>query len=113
MKITSQTANGLTSEAVTQISEALRPLRADVFVLYSIGDISRNQRLQDNNDDVVAATDMLEELQIDNQHLAHSLHSTHALCERHNDVATTSLIEVWIDQTERRTWFLRQTVQDL
>ena len=53
---------------------------------------------------------MLKELCGDNQHLTHCLRSAHELCERYNDVATSSLIEVWIDETERRTWFLAEIV---
>src|SRR3954471_24941880 len=70
--------------------------------LRSISDIARHQRLQDNNDEFVAAEDMLAELLADNQQLTRSLRSTHQLCAENGDAATTSLIEVWIDQTERR-----------
>src|SRR6267142_1597875 len=81
--------------------------------LHSISDISRHQRLEDNNEEFVTPEDMLAELSDDNQHLTRSLRSTHEVCEQHNDVATTSMIEVWIDQTERRTWFLSEIVRDL
>src|SRR5262245_57664590 len=74
--------------------------------LHSISDIARHQRLKDNNDEFVDPSDMLAELSGDNQQLTQTLRSTHEVCEKHNDVATASLIEVWIDQTERRTWFL-------
>jgi starvation-inducible DNA-binding protein len=77
----------------------------------SIGDISRNQRLRDNNEDFVAPEDMLTDLRADNQRLTRSLRSTHEICQRHNDIATASLIENWIDETERRTWFLFETIQ--
>jgi starvation-inducible DNA-binding protein len=76
--------------------------------LRSISDISRHQRLKDNNKEVVTPKDMLEELCADNQHFTRSLRSTHEICDRHNDVATASLIENWIDETERRTWFLSE-----
>jgi starvation-inducible DNA-binding protein len=56
---------------------------------------------------------MLTELSVDNQQLTRSLRATHEICDRHNDVATASLIEVWIDETERRTWFLSEIVRDL
>ena len=79
--------------------------------LRSISDISRHQRLKDNNEELVTPEDMLAELLADNQQLTRSLRSTHELCAEHGDAATTSLIEVWIDQTERRTWFLSQIVQ--
>jgi starvation-inducible DNA-binding protein len=78
--------------------------------LHSISDISGHQRLADNNKDVVSPEDMLVELLEDSRRLTGFLRSTHELCGRHNDVATTSLIEVWIDQTERRTWFLAEIV---
>ena len=81
--------------------------------LHSISDISRHQRLKDNDTEVVAPKDMLAELCTDNQQLTRFLRSTHEVCEKHNDVATASLIETWIDQTERRTWFLSEIVRDL
>jgi starvation-inducible DNA-binding protein len=56
---------------------------------------------------------MLSELSDDNQHLTQSLRGTHEVCDRHNDVATASMIEVWIDQAERRVWFLSQIVHEL
>jgi len=69
--------------------------------------------LQDNNEESVTPKEMLAELFSDNQQLTRSLRSTHEVCEKHNDVATASLIENWIDQTERRTWFLAEIVRDL
>ncbi|MGA8618414.1 MAG: DNA starvation/stationary phase protection protein [Candidatus Sulfotelmatobacter sp.] len=81
--------------------------------LRSIGDISRHQRLTDNDDESVAPNGMLAELNADNQALTRYFRSAHELCEKYNDVATASLIEVWTDQTERRTWFLSEVVQDL
>jgi starvation-inducible DNA-binding protein len=77
--------------------------------LHSIAEISRHQRLQDNNSEHVAAAAMLSELHDDNLRLVRFLRATHAVCEEHSDVATASLIEIWIDQSERRTWFLRET----
>lgn len=77
--------------------------------LHSIADISRHQRLKDNDQEFVAPEDMVAELCNDNSELAKFLRSTHELCSRYNDVATTSLIETWIDETERRTWFLAAT----
>ena len=74
--------------------------------LHSISDIARHQRLKDNNKDDVPAQDMLAELCSDNQHLTKSLRAVHEVCEKHDDVATASMIENWIDETERRTWFL-------
>ena len=149
----------LTGEAVSQISNALRELLADVFSLYiktknfhwhmsgphfrdyhlfldeqaaqifamtddiaerarkiggstlrSIGDIARHQRIQDNDLESVGPEKMLSELRDDNVQLTHFLRSAHELCASHDDVATTSLIETWIDETERRSWFLREIV---
>ena len=81
--------------------------------LRSIGDISRHQRLKDNDNESVAPKQMLSELSADNQALTRYFRAAHETCEKYNDVATASLIEVWIDQTERRTWFLAEIVQDL
>ena len=78
----------------------------------SISDIARNQRLKDNNKESVSPQEMIGELCEDNQQLTRSLRATHEICDRHNDVATASLIEVWIDESERRTWFLTEIMQD-
>jgi starvation-inducible DNA-binding protein len=78
--------------------------------LHSINEISKHQRLKDNNADNVPAEQMLSELRSDNLELTKLLRSTHGLCDKYNDVATASLIEVWIDETERRTWFLSETL---
>lgn len=93
-----------------QIAERARKIGGTT--LRSISDISRHQRLDDNNQDYVSPTDMLIELRSDNQDLTRSLRSAHEICGRENDVATASLIEVWIDETERRTWFLSEVVRD-
>jgi starvation-inducible DNA-binding protein len=77
----------------------------------SIGDIGKNQRLKDNNKEGVSAMDMISELCDDNQQLTRSLRAVHEVCDRYNDVATASLIEVWIDESERRTWFLAEIAQ--
>jgi starvation-inducible DNA-binding protein len=74
--------------------------------LKSIGHISRTQRLLDNDADYVEPLGMLAELRDDNKTLAACLREAHNVCEEHRDVATTSLLEIWIDETERRTWFL-------
>src|SRR5580704_16131097 len=78
--------------------------------LRSIGDIAENQRLKDNNAEFVGPKEMLGELAADNLQLTRFLRSTHEICDRHNDVATASLIENWIDESERRTWFLSEIV---
>lgn len=80
--------------------------------LRSIGDISRHQRLKDNSEESVAPEAMLTELRGDNQRLTEFLRSVHRICDQHGDVATASLIENWIDETERRTWFLSETLRD-
>src|SRR5271170_3584302 len=72
----------------------------------SIGHIGRLQRLSDNDADFVDPQDMLAELREDNQALLSSMREAHDLCDEEKDVATTSMLEVWIDQTERRVWFL-------
>jgi starvation-inducible DNA-binding protein len=74
--------------------------------LRSIGHIGHLQRIEDNDADFVTPLDMLAELRDDNKQLTANLRETHDLCDEHGDVATTSLIEVWIDEAERRTWFL-------
>ena len=76
--------------------------------LRSIGHISRLQRIADNDADYVEPEDMLAELRQDNTSLTARLREAHNVCEEHRDVATTSLIEIWIDETERRTWFLSE-----
>jgi starvation-inducible DNA-binding protein len=80
--------------------------------LRSISDISRHQRLRDNNDPSLSATDMLAELCSDNRQLTGFLRLTHEVCDRNDDVATASLLENWIDQTERRTWFLSAALDE-
>ena len=79
--------------------------------LRSITDISEHQRLPDNNAEFVGPKEMLSELVEDNQQLVKFLRATHEICDEHNDVATASLIENWIDETERRTWFLFEATQ--
>jgi starvation-inducible DNA-binding protein len=74
--------------------------------LRSIGQIGRLQRLLDNDADFVTPLDMLAELRDDNKQLTSSMREAHDLCDEHGDVATTSLLENWIDEAERRTWFL-------
>ena len=78
--------------------------------LRSIHDIAQHQRLKDNNGDQVDAHRMLLELRADNLQLTGYLRTAHSICDRHNDVATASLLENWIDETERRSWFLSETV---
>src|SRR5713226_9713690 len=105
----------LLDEHATQIfamtdGVAERARKIGATTLHSVSDISRHQRLKDNNAEFVAPQDMLVELRGDNQQLTRELRSTHELCEKHDDVATASLIENWIDETERRTWFLSEII---
>ena len=86
------------------IAERLRKIGATT--LRSIGHIARLQRVEDNDAEYVDPLDMLAELREDNKDLAARLREAHNVCEEHRDIATASLIEVWIDETERRTWFL-------
>jgi starvation-inducible DNA-binding protein len=72
----------------------------------SIGHIGRMQRIQDNDADFVTPLDMLAELRDDNKQLEAFMREVHELSEEHGDVATTSLLETWMDEVERRTWFL-------
>jgi starvation-inducible DNA-binding protein len=157
----SQNNTGFSHEAVSEISNTLRELLADVFCLYiktktfhwhmtgrhfrdyhllldeqaeqvfamtddiaersrkiggytlrSVSDIARHQRLKDNDDGSVLPRQMLLDLREDNLQLARYLRGAHELCAKHNDVASTSLIETWIDQTERRSWFLGETAAE-
>lgn len=79
--------------------------------LRSIGQIGRSQRLLDNDAEFVTPLDMLAELRDDNKQLVSFMRETHELCDEHGDVATASLIENWIDETERRTWFLFESTR--
>jgi len=92
------------------IAERTRKIGAST--LRSIGDIARNQRLADNNSETVTPREMLRELRDDNVRLTSYLRSAHEVCANHNDAATTSVIETWIDETERRTWFLSEVVSE-
>ena len=86
------------------IAERVRKIGG--LTLRSIGQISRAQRVLDNDAEYVEPLDMLAELADDNKTMALRLREAHNVCDEHRDVATASLIEVWIDETERRTWFL-------
>ena len=93
------------------IAERSRKIGAPT--LHSISDISKHQRLKDNNEESISPKEMLAELSSDNQALTRYFRSAHETCEKYNEVATASLIEVWIDQAERRTWFLSEIVAGL
>jgi len=79
--------------------------------LRSIGHIARTQRLSDNDADFVTPKDMLAELQQDNTQLAKYLKAAHDVCDEHGDVASASLLENWIDEAERRAWFLYEATR--
>jgi starvation-inducible DNA-binding protein len=91
------------------IAERVRKLGGTT--LRSIGHIARLQRVLDNDAEFVTPLDMLAELREDNQRLAQRMRETHNVCEEHGDVATASLLEVWIDEAERRAWFLFETTR--
>lgn len=86
------------------IAERVRKVGATT--VRSIGHVKRMQRILDNDAEYVDPKDMLAELREDNKTLAAELREAHNVCDEYRDVATASLIEVWIDETERRTWFL-------
>jgi starvation-inducible DNA-binding protein len=107
----------LLDEQATQIfaitdTIAERARKIGGTTIRSISDIAKNQRLKDNNKESVGPLEMISELCEDNQQLTRSLRAAHEVCDRHNDVATASLIEVWIDESERRTWFLAEIRSD-
>ena len=106
----------LLDEQATQIfamtdTIAERARKIGGTTIRSISDIAKNQRLKDNNKEAIASARDDGELCDDNQQLTRTLRAVHEICDHHNDVATTSLIEVWIDETERRTWFLAEIAQ--
>jgi len=95
--------------ATDVIAERARKLGG--ATIRSIGHIHRIQRLADNDAEFVAPDDMLAELADDNKRLTTFLRETHDVCEEYNDVATASLIESWIDEAERRVWFLYESTR--
>jgi starvation-inducible DNA-binding protein len=101
----------LFDEQATQVYEmgdeiAERVRKIGGTTLRSIGQISRLQRIADNDADYVDAQDMLGELREDNKALLTSLRELHDLCDEEKDMGTSSLLDTWVDQTERRIWFL-------
>ena len=90
--------------ATDDIAERARKIGGTT--LRSIGHIARLQRVLDNDADYVSPQDMLAELRDDNKDLTQRMRETHDLCDEHGDVASASLLENWIDEAERRTWFL-------
>jgi starvation-inducible DNA-binding protein len=91
------------------IAERVRKIGGNTIT--SIGHIARLQRVADNDAGYVEPEDMLAELCEDNKTMAGRLREAHNVCEDHRDIATASLLEVWIDETERRTWFLFEASQ--
>lgn len=90
--------------ATDVIAERVRKIGAST--LRSIGDISRHQRISDDDTPQIDSQEMLVVLRDDNQRLISALRQAHAICEKHRDVATASLLEIFIDEAERRVWFL-------
>ena len=104
----------LLDEQATQIDAMTDPIAERVrklggSTIRSIGNIKRLQRVLDNDADYVTPQDMLAELREDNIELNRHMRILHELCDEHGDIATASLIENWIDETEQRVWFLFET----
>jgi len=107
----------LLDEQSEQIFEMTDPMAERIrkigrLTMHSIGEISRTQRIADNDAEYVAPLDMLAELRDDNQHLVVKMREAHEACEDGKDIATASQLEVWIDETERRTWFLYEATRN-
>ena len=96
--------------ATDDIAERVRKIGG--MTLRSIGHVSRLKRLLDNDADYVTPMDMLAELRDDNRQLTASMRETHDLCDEYGDVATASLLENWIDEAERRSWFLFESTRN-
>jgi starvation-inducible DNA-binding protein len=95
--------------ATDAIAERVRKIGG--MTLRSIGQIGRLQRILDNDANFVTPLDMLAELRDDNKQLVASLREAHAVCDEHGDVASASLLENWIDEAERRVWFLFESTR--
>ena len=87
-----------------QLAERVRKIGGTT--LRSISQVSKLQTIKDNNDEYVPPREMLRELMEDNKHIAAAMRKAHELCDEHEDSASASLLEVFIDETQRRTWFL-------
>ncbi len=96
-------------EATDAIAERVRKIGG--VTLRSIGQISRQTRILDNDADYVTPDDMLAELRDDNLQLVGAMREVHDLCDKHGDVATASLLENWIDEAEKRVWFLFESTR--
>lgn len=95
-------------EMTDDVAERARKLGGKT--LRSIGDIARHQRLKDNDAEDVSPAEMIADAHSDNVRLAASMRELHEVCDKHGDVATASMLENWIDETERRAWFLSEIV---
>ena len=91
-------------EATDDMAERVRKIGG--VTLRSIGDIARRQTIEDNDEEFVAPSEMLRELLADNKKVAETMRKAHSLCDDKGDVGTASMLEVWIDAAEKRTWFL-------
>ena len=94
---------------IDPIAERARKLGGKA--LRSVGQVKKLQRVLDNDADYVTPQDMLAELREDNKQLARNMRVLHEVCDEHNDVATASLLENWIDETEQRAWFLFESAR--
>lgn len=106
----------LLDEQATQIYQVIDPLaergrKLGFATIHSIGEIARSQRVEDDDAAYVNPADMLTNLTDDNQQLAHRMRELHQQCEDIKDVATSSLLEIYIDEAERRTWFLYEATR--
>jgi starvation-inducible DNA-binding protein len=97
--------------ATDVIAERVRKIGGTT--IRSIGQISRQQRILDNDADYVSPGDMLAELRDDNLQLIRAMREVHDLCGEHKDVATASFLENWIDEAEKRVWFLFETTRNI
>ena len=107
----------LLDEQSNQIFASIDPLAERVRKLgqttvRSIGHVGELSRIKDNDDDFVSPIDMLDELMTDNKALVSAMRQAHQVCDERKDVATASLLEVFIDEAERRTWFLFEASRD-
>ena len=96
---------------IDPLAERVRKLGANT--IRSVAHIAQLQRVKDNDEDFVEAPDMLKELEVENRKMAKNMRDAHEICDDAGDVATASLLEEYIDETERRVWFLFETTRDL
>ena len=104
-------------EQIGQLGATIDPLAERVrkiggMTLRSMKEALKTARIVENEDDFVAPRDMLLELMEDNKAMAKALRAAHGVCDDHHDVASASLIELWIDETEKRIWFLFEMTRE-